>query len=168
MQDMTFDANELNYDGIHFNDDGSLEYYFDRHGHYFDLNRYKFPFKHFLNDNLSCKYKNGVNKVFFKSEKKGYISFMIYVYQEDEEDEDEEARFKLEFDVWLKYNEKEKIYQVTLFDIFMLIDFTVGKTGGFSNNNVNIINLIPNENKFITDSLGNFEIVTDIKYYIII
>jgi hypothetical protein len=87
---------------------------------------------------------------------------MIYVYQE----EDEEARFKMEFDVWLKYNEKEKIYQVTLFDIFILIDFTIGTKGGFSNNNVNIINLIPTENKFITDSLENFEIVTDIKYYI--
>jgi hypothetical protein len=160
MQDMTFEANESNYDGIDFNDDGSLNYFFDRHGHYFDLNRYKFPFKHFLNDNLSCKYKNGVNKVFFKSEKKGYISFMIYVYQYDG------SRIKLEYDVWLKYNEKEKIYQVTLFDIFMLIDFTVGRKGGFSNNDVNIINLIPIENKFITDSLGNFDIVTDSRYYI--
>jgi hypothetical protein len=163
MQDMTFDANESNHSDIRFNDDGTIEYYFDRRGHYFDLNRYKFQFKHFLNDNLSCKYEHGVNKVFFKYEKKGYLRFMMYAYDENEEINEP---LKLEFDVWLKYNEREKIYQVTLFDIFMLFDFTIGTKGRTNNNDVNIINLIKTENEFITDSLGNFDIVTDSRYYI--
>jgi hypothetical protein len=163
MQDMTFEANEKNHDNVRFNDDGSLEYYFDRYGHYFDLNRYTFQFKYFLNDNLSCKYRNGVNKVFFKSEKKGYLRFTMYAY--DENDEIDEP-FKLNFDVWVKYNEKEKIYQVTLFDIFMLFDFTIGRKGRTNNNSVNIINLIKSDDIFGTDSLENFNIVTDSRYYI--
>ena len=85
---------------------------------------------------------------------------------ENDNDDDYEEPGTLHFDVWLKYCEKDNIYQVTLFDIFMLIDMRLR----FANKdeNVRLINIVKSENETDDpkDSLGNFTLITDGKLMI--
>jgi hypothetical protein len=162
MQDMTFDANELNYDGIRFNDEGGVEYYFngypggvccEKNDYNISGYDYSYNFKHFICDSMCDKYKNGVDKVFFKESCQGFLRF-IYL------DESDESYYT--FDVVLKYDEKEDIYKLTMRDIFIAIDFSC-KYLNLYDDTINLINIIEEQDSDHCShlSLGNFRLVTE-------
>lgn len=166
MQDMTFEANEENYDDIFINNDGLPEYCFNGclNGVCCEKNDinisgydYRYYFKHFISESMSNKYKNGVDKVFFKESCKGFLTF-IYL---DESDESDESYYT--FDVVLKYDEKENIYKVTLRDIFIAIDFSC-RYLNLDHDAINLINIIEEQEDSDRGShlsLGNFRLITE-------
>ena len=161
MQDMTFEANS---NDPRCTKDGSC-FLLDEN----DFHKYFFDFRHFVFDSLSGKYSEGVYKIFFKSNKAGYLRFnldVIFLIENDNTDDYEEPG-TIHFDVWLKYCEKDNIYQVTLFDIFMLIDMRLMYAN--KDDNVRLINIVKSENETgddPKDSLGNFTLITDVKLII--
>ena len=157
MQDMTFDANENNFDESYVNDDGIVEYRFNgRMGNNYNSSgyTYKYCFKHFISDDLGEKYKNGIDKVFFKESYQGFLTF-IYLDLNDESK-------VYTFDVNLKYNEKEDIYKLTLRDIYISIDFQCRYLRLYDED-IFIKKIIeePDRDNCSHIALGNFRLVTE-------
>ena len=163
MQDMTFDANENNFDEMYFNDDGIVEYRFNGYMGGIcceknDINisgyTYRYYFKHFISDDLGEKYKNGIDKVFFKESYQGFLTF-IYLDLNDESK-------VYTFDVNLKYDEKEDIYKLTLRDIYISIDFQC-RYSKLCDEDIFIKNIIeePNRDNCSHIAFGNFRLVTE-------
>jgi hypothetical protein len=167
MQDMTFEANESNYDDIRFNLDGTPDYYFngypggvccEKNDYNISGYDYRYYFKHFISESMSDKYKNGVDKVFFKESCQGFLRF-IYLHESDEFDEPQVYTF----DVVLKYDEKENIYKLTLRDIFIAIDFSC-RYLNIDDDAINLINIIEEQEGSGHGShlsLGNFRLITE-------
>jgi len=153
MQDMTFEADENNFNEMYLNDRGTFEYEFSN---YDDMNKYCYPCKHFINDHLSCKYKKGVNKVFYKSDKQERLSFVLYYVEvvEDGGPTNPLDRKRSRFDIISKYNEKENTFQLTLADIFMSIDVSLRFKNMYYHNCI-VVNIIKSERPSY-----NFELIT--------
>lgn len=159
MQDMTFEANKENHDDVRFNDDGTLEYYFngylggvccEKNDYNISGYSYKYYFKHFISDGMCDKYKNGIDKVFFKYDCQGFLTF---IYLDD---------FKVyTFDVNLKYDEEEDIYKLTMRDIYIAIDFSC-RYLKLEDEDIYINDIIeePDSENCSHIALGNFRLVT--------
>ena len=161
MQDMTFDANENNFDEMYFNDNGIVEYRFngypggiccEKNDYNISGYTYRYYFKHFISDDLGEKYKNGIYKVFFKESCQGFLTF-IYL------DESDDIHT---FDVNLKYNEQEDIYKLTLRDIYISIDFQCRYLNLYDEY-ISIKKIIeePDRDNCSHVALGNFRLVTE-------
>ena len=162
MQDMTFDANENNFDSSYENDDGTIEYRFNGcigpcvEGNDFNFSgyTYQYYFKHFILDDLGEKYENGIDKIFFKFNEQGFLTF-IYLDLNDESK-------VYTFDVNLKYDEQEDIYKLTLRDIYISIDFQC-RYLKLEDESICIKKIIeePDRDNCSHVALGNFRLVTE-------